>query len=149
MSKDLYIKNLSLQATEEDLRKLFSLCGKVTYIHLVRDSKSGQLVGAGYVKMSSETEARDARLTLDGTLLIDRIIVVTEALPRGTTLPTKAPSSPGRQAKAAPSQTSGKQPRSAPNPATKGAPAKAKPGKASSSPTARPGKPGSKNRPPH
>ncbi|MEZ4599146.1 MAG: RNA-binding protein [Syntrophotaleaceae bacterium] len=82
MSKDLYVKNLSLQATEEDLRKLFSLMGKVTYVHLVKDAKSGQFVGAGYVKMSTEAEARRARIDLDGTRLIDRVIVVTEARDR-------------------------------------------------------------------
>jgi RNA recognition motif-containing protein len=82
MSKDLYVKNLSLQATEEDLRKLFSLMGKVTYIHLVKDAKSGQFVGAAYVKMSTEEEARAARIDLDGTRLIDRVIVVTEARDR-------------------------------------------------------------------
>lgn len=82
MSKDLYVKNLSLQTTEEDLHKLFSLAGKVMYIHLVKDAKSGQFVGAGYVKMSTEAEARRARIDLDGTLLIDRLIVVTEARDR-------------------------------------------------------------------
>jgi RNA recognition motif-containing protein len=82
MSKDLYVKNLSLQATEEDLRKLFSLMGKVAYVHLVKDAKSGQFVGAAYVKMSTEEEARAARIDLDGTRLIDRVIVVTEARDR-------------------------------------------------------------------
>jgi hypothetical protein len=82
MSKDLYVKNLSLQATEEDLRKLFSLMGKVTYIHLVKDAKSGHFVGAAYVKMSTDEEARAARIDLDGTRLIDRVIVVTEARDR-------------------------------------------------------------------
>jgi RNA recognition motif-containing protein len=92
MSKDLYIKNISPEATEEDLRKLFSLCGKVSYIHLVNDSKTGQFVGAGYVKMSTEAEAKDARVTLDGTLLINRMIVVTEALPRtGSGAPKEEP----------------------------------------------------------
>lgn len=102
MSKDLYIKNLSLEATEEDLRKLFSLCGKVSYIHLVNDSKTGQFVGAAYVKMSSEAEAKDARVTLDGTLLINRLIVVTEALPRGTSAGVKAEPAPtGKKPKTA------------------------------------------------
>ena len=82
MSKDLYVKNLSLQATEEDLRKLFSLAGKVMYVHLVKDAKSGQFIGSGYVKMATEAEARTARIDLDGTRLIDRVIIVTEARDR-------------------------------------------------------------------
>lgn len=149
MSKDLYVKNLSLQATEEDLRKLFSLCGKVTYIHLVRDSKNGQFVGAGYVKMSSEAEARDARVTLDGTRLIDRVIVVTEALPRGTTpTPTKRPSSPLRTTGPSDPQMSVKPSEKTSKPEFKAAVSKAKPVKTGSSATAEPSKSGSKNRRP-
>jgi len=39
MSKDLYVRSISSEATEEDLHKLFSVCGKVTYIHMVKDAK--------------------------------------------------------------------------------------------------------------
>ncbi len=82
MSKDLYVKNISLEATEEDVRKLFSVMGKVSYIHLVTDPKTGQFLGSGYVKMSSEAEAKEARVSLDGARLINRLIVVTEARPQ-------------------------------------------------------------------
>lgn len=82
MSKDLYVKNIAPTAKEEDLRKLFALVGKVVYIHLVNDAKTGQFAGCGYVKMSTEAEAKDAITTLDGTRLINRIISVTQAQPR-------------------------------------------------------------------
>ena len=82
MSKDLYVKHISTDATEEDLRKLFAVCGKVTYVHMVMDAKTGQFVGCAFVKMSTDEEARDALVTLDGALLINRTIAVVEALPR-------------------------------------------------------------------
>ena len=82
MSKDLYVKHISSEATEEDLRKLFAVSGKVTYVHMVKDAKSGEFVGCAFVKMSSEAEAKDAIVTLDGALLINRTISVIAALPQ-------------------------------------------------------------------
>jgi len=82
MSKDLYVKQISPQATEEDLRKLFAVSGKVTYVHMVKDAKSGEFVGCAFIKMASEAEARDAIVTLDGALLINRTIAVVAALPQ-------------------------------------------------------------------
>jgi RNA recognition motif-containing protein len=99
MSKDLYVKNISTDATEEDLRKLFSVSGKVTYIHMVKDAKTGQFVGCAYVKMSSEDEAKDAIVTLDGALLINRTIEVIVARPQK---PKGRPGTGGFRAKPAP-----------------------------------------------
>jgi RNA recognition motif-containing protein len=82
MGKDLYVRHISLEATEEDLRKLFAVSGKVTYVHMVKDAKSGEFVGCAFVKMSSEAEARDAIVTLDGALLINRTISVVAARPQ-------------------------------------------------------------------
>lgn len=82
MNKDLYVRNIALEAKEEDLRKLFSVVGKVSYIHMVTDPKTGQFKGYGYVKMSTEAEAREAVKSLDGARLINRIISVTEARPQ-------------------------------------------------------------------
>lgn len=153
MSKDLYIKNISPEATEEDLRKLFSLCGKVSYIHLVNDSKTGQFVGAGYIKMSTEAEAKDARVTLDGTLLINRMIVVTEALPRTRSGAPKEESAPAalKKTKSTKPPAWGKPKASKSKPPGKPETA-AKPGKPSASKprlkSQKPGKPEGKRWPP-
>lgn len=82
MSNDLYVRQISADATEEDLRKLFAVSGKVTYVHMVKDAKSGEFVGCAFVKMASEAEAKDAIVTLDGALLINRTISVVAALPQ-------------------------------------------------------------------
>lgn len=82
MGKELYVGHLSYDTTEYDLEKLFSVSGRVTSIHLITDPESGEFKGCGYVRMSTEAEAKDAILSLDGALLIDRKITVSEARPQ-------------------------------------------------------------------
>jgi len=91
MSKDIYVRHISAEATEEDLLKLFSVCGKVTYIHMVKDAKTSEFVGCAFVKMASEAEAKDAIVTLDGALLINRTILVSAARPQ-----KQKPKGPGK-----------------------------------------------------
>ncbi len=90
-SKDLYVADISFEAEEEDLQKLFALCGTVRSIHMINDPKSGVFKGCAFVHMTTAAEAKDAINTLDGTRLIDRIISVTEALPRKTAAATVTP----------------------------------------------------------
>ncbi len=106
MSKDLYVRHIPAEATEEDLRKLFSVCGKVTYIHMVKDAKSGEFVGCAFVKMATEAEAKDAIAMLDEALLINRTILVSAARPQ------KAKGSPPSRG-ARPTRPSDRPPRSA------------------------------------
>jgi len=82
MGKELYVGSLSYDTTEYDLEKLFSVSGRVTSIHLITDPKTGQFKGCGYVRMSTEAEAKDAIQSLDGALLIDRPITVSMANPQ-------------------------------------------------------------------
>ncbi len=86
MLVDFYVGNISFTAGEEDLRKLFVVAGKVHSIHLIRDHKTGQFRGCGYVKMA-DVKAREVIETLDGAFLIDRRISVSVARPH--------PQSPG------------------------------------------------------
>lgn len=99
MSKDLYVKNLAPQTTEDDLRTLFAVAGKVTYIHMVVDQKTEQFLGCAYVKMSSEAEAKEAINSLNEARYMNAYISVTVALPRtaaGSVRPAekKTPRSP-------------------------------------------------------
>jgi len=82
--KDLYVANLSFETEEEDLQKLFAICGTVRAIHMVTDSKSGLPKGCAFVHMTTAAEAKEAITTLDGVSLDKRIIDVTAALPRKT-----------------------------------------------------------------
>ncbi len=77
--KDIFISDISFEATEEDLRKLFSVCGTVRSINMVTDSKGGQFKGVAFVCMSNDAETKEAINMLDGTRLIDRCISVSPA----------------------------------------------------------------------
>ena len=77
--KDIFVADISFEATEEDLHKLFSVCGKVRSINMVTDPRSGQFKGVAFICMSSDAETKEAINMLDGTRLIDRYIVVSAA----------------------------------------------------------------------
>ena len=83
-NKDLYVSDISFDADEEELRKLFALCGTVRSIHMITDRRTGEQKGCAYVRMASAGEAKDALNTLDGTLLINRCIRVRMARPKNT-----------------------------------------------------------------
>lgn len=88
--KDIFVADISFEATEEDLHKLFSVCGKVRSINMVTDQRSGQFKGVAFVCMSNDAETREAINMLDGTRLIDRCIVVSAAKSKEE-LKTEAP----------------------------------------------------------
>ena len=80
MSKKLYVGNLSFQATEQDLEKLFSPYGQIVKVDIVRDRYSGQSKGFGFVEMA-DGAAADKAIEQDGQLFMDRTIRVNEARP--------------------------------------------------------------------
>lgn len=82
MRKELYVRHISAKATENDIRKLFAVAGTVTSVHMITDPVSGQFKGCAFVGMATIDEAKDALETLDGALLIDRVIIVSEARPQ-------------------------------------------------------------------
>ncbi len=82
MGKELYVRHISDRATENDIYKLFSVAGTVASIHLITDPETGQFKGCAFVKMATDSEAQEAISTLDGALLINRVIMVGEARPK-------------------------------------------------------------------
>ena len=77
--KDIFVGELSYDVTEEDIHKLFSVCGTVRSVNMVTDPKNGQFKGVAFVCMSNDAETREAINMLDGTRLIDRCINVSPA----------------------------------------------------------------------
>ncbi len=77
--KDIFVSEISFEATEEDILKLFSVCGTVRSINMVTDKRTDQFKGVAFVCMSNDAETREAINMLDGTRLIDRCIVVSAA----------------------------------------------------------------------
>ena len=78
MGVEIYVGQLSTSVTEDEVRRLFSVAGTVTSVHLVKNSGTGELRGCGYVIMSTEDEADEAISLLNGAMLGDRLITVKE-----------------------------------------------------------------------
>ena len=79
---NIYVGNLSFDASEEDLQKLFSGFGQVGSVTIVRDKYSGQPRGFGFIDMPERSEAQAAIENLNGKELLGRSINVSEARPR-------------------------------------------------------------------
>jgi RNA recognition motif-containing protein len=79
---NIYVGNLSYQATEDDLKAAFGRFGEVTSVSIIRDKFSGQSKGFGFVEMSVRADGEKAIKELDGTPLKGREIKVNESRPR-------------------------------------------------------------------
>jgi RNA recognition motif-containing protein len=82
MGKRIYCGNLSFQATEDDVRSLFSAHGEVTNVHMVMDRETGRPRGFAFVEMATDEQAQAAIKALDGTNAGGRNLKVNEAQPR-------------------------------------------------------------------
>lgn len=72
----LFVGNLSYTTNDTDLRELFSKHGTVKSINIIPNK------GFGFVEMSSEAEAKDAKEALNLTQVSGRNINVNEARPQ-------------------------------------------------------------------
>ncbi len=90
---NIYVGNLPLELTQEELRREFMAFGEVLSVTIMNDKYigSGQPRGYGYVEMASKSEGTTAIASLEGKKLRNRVVNIVEALPlsdkRGTTIP--------------------------------------------------------------
>ncbi len=85
----LYVSNLSLETTREELLKAFQVHGEVESVSLPADrmkggTPSGTGRGYGFVVMRDRVEARAALKGMDGTSLHGRAMSVRVANPKWT-----------------------------------------------------------------
>ncbi len=75
--------NLSLEMTEDELRKEFTAFGEVISVIIMNDRYigSGQPRGYGFVEMTSKSEGTTAIGNLTGVKLRGRVVDIVEALP--------------------------------------------------------------------
>jgi len=80
---NIYVGNLSLDVTEEELRREFIAFGEVISVTIMNDKYigSGQSRGYGFVEMPSHSEGQTAITALNGKILRHRMIDVIQALP--------------------------------------------------------------------
>lgn len=82
MGKRLYVGNISFQASEDDLKELFTKAGEVVSTKLIKDAATGRPRGFGFVEMNTDSEAQKAVEMLNGSNFLERSIVVNEAKPQ-------------------------------------------------------------------
>jgi RNA recognition motif-containing protein len=82
VSMNIYVGNLSYEATEEDLKQAFEGFGQVESVNIIKDKYSGESKGFGFVEMPAKAEAQSAIEGLNGKELKGRTLKVNEARPR-------------------------------------------------------------------
>jgi RNA recognition motif-containing protein len=79
VKKKLYVGNLSYEATESDLKELFSESGSVETVRIITDYETGRPRGFGFVEMQDGGDKAIAEL--NGRGLKGRALTVNEARP--------------------------------------------------------------------
>jgi len=79
---NIYVGNVSFEATEDELRQEFEAFGQVSSVKLVTDKYTGQSRGFGFVEMPAVSEGQAAINGLNGKTVKDSILVVNAARPR-------------------------------------------------------------------
>jgi RNA recognition motif-containing protein len=79
---NIYVGNLSNEATEDDLNEAFGAFGQVTSAKIITDKYSGVSRGFGFVEMPAKADAQSAINGLNGTELKGQTLTVNEARPR-------------------------------------------------------------------
>jgi len=87
VSKKIYVGNLPFNATEEQLREMFSPYGAVDSVTLVTDRETGRPRGFGFVEMGAGAD--DAIQALNQKNFGGRTLNVNEARPRQDSRPPR------------------------------------------------------------
>ena len=80
---NIYVGNLSYEATDETIREAFESFGQVTAARIIKDKYSGQSRGFGFVEMPDQAQAQAAIKSLNGKELMGKQLSVNEARPSG------------------------------------------------------------------
>ena len=80
--KNIYVGNLSYDATEDSVRSLFEAYGAVDRVSIVTDRDTGQPRGFAFVEMSDDDAATKAMEGLNGTKMGGRNLNINEARPK-------------------------------------------------------------------
>ena len=76
---NIYVSNLGLQTSNEDLKNLFSGIGQVTSANVIMDKYSGASRGFAFVEMRDEAEGNKAIKDLNNSQLGGKFISVSIA----------------------------------------------------------------------
>ena len=76
---NIFVGNLSLDATEQSIRTIFEDHGTVERLRIMTDRETGQPRGFAFVEMTNDAAAEKVIRALDGTELNGRVINVSPA----------------------------------------------------------------------
>ncbi len=79
---NIFVSNLGFAVHDEDLKEYFSEYGEVTSAKVIIDKDNNRSKGFGFVEMTDDAAAKKAIAELDGAMVDDRAIRVSEARPR-------------------------------------------------------------------
>ena len=80
--KNIFVGNLSFNATEDAVRSMFEAYGTVERVNIVTDRDTGRAKGFGFVEMSVDADGDRAIEALSGRELDGRNLTVNEARPK-------------------------------------------------------------------
>ena len=80
--KKMYVGNIPYNATEEDLRNLFSEYGEIESLKIIQDQFTNRSRGFGFVEMANEEDTKKAIETLNGKDFMGKALTVNEARPQ-------------------------------------------------------------------
>jgi cold-inducible RNA-binding protein len=86
---NIFVGNLGLDATEEQLRMLFAVYGTVETVTIVKDRDTLEPRGFAFVEMTQAEQAQAAISSLNSKLLNERPLRVNEARPKLHRDPTR------------------------------------------------------------
>ena len=79
---NIYVSNLSFNASDDDLKKIFLEYGEIVSAKVVKDKFTEKSRGFGFVEMPNDAEAQKAIQGLNGREVEGRAISVIEAKPK-------------------------------------------------------------------
>ena len=79
---NIYVGNLSYQASDDDLRAAFEAFGQVSSAQVIKDKFTGRSRGFGFVEMPDNAEGQKAIEGVNEQEIAGRPVRVNEARPR-------------------------------------------------------------------
>lgn len=79
---NIYVGNLSYNATEDDIRNAFAQFGQVSSVSVIKDRETGRSKGFAFVEMAHDDEGKNAIEGLNLQRIAGRAVTVNEARPR-------------------------------------------------------------------
>jgi RNA recognition motif-containing protein len=79
---NIYVGNLSYEATQDDLRQAFEAHGEVSSVSIIMDKMTGRSRGFGFVEMPDQKAGQAAVSALNLQEIRGRAMTVNEARPK-------------------------------------------------------------------